>query len=97
MAETATEYSILRDTVYVPSGVGTCIQQSAWRTGKTGTGYTTAHYGAQLVRKGPSMPMLAVQDTRRQFRSVLQVNAIMSSSNQKDLAREWGKHHLTNK
>lgn len=41
-------------------------------------------------------PMLAVQDTRRQFRSVLQVNAIMSSSNQKDLAREWGKHHLTN-
>lgn len=36
MAEAATEYSILCDTVYVPSGVGTCIQQSAWRTGKTG-------------------------------------------------------------
>lgn len=24
MAETATEYSVLCDTVYVPSGVGTC-------------------------------------------------------------------------
>lgn len=27
VAETATEYSILCDTVRVPSGVGTCIQQ----------------------------------------------------------------------